>query len=139
MHYFLYKYNLRHSNQLFRLLFLQYPLFDFLKQKIENNKEYNVSTLFDSFEINANSLIDKVINYTFPAENVFGTYLAETIKRIKVYELEKERDLIKNKMLNSETDEERYLYLNKLKEITDKINKEKKWLQLIKVMNFTNI
>jgi len=101
-------------------------LFDFLKQKIENNKEYNVSTLFDSFEINANSLIDKVINYTFPAENVFGTYLAETIKRIKVYELEKERDLIKNKMLNSETDEERYLYLNKLKEITDKINKEKK-------------
>jgi len=114
-------------------------LFDFLKQKIENNKEYNVSTLFDSFEINANSLIDKVINYTFPAENVFGTYLAETIKRIKVYELEKERDLIKNKMLNSETDEERYLYLNKLKEITDKINKEKKWLQLIKVMNFTNI
>ena len=63
-------------------------LYEFLKQKIENNKDYNVSTLFDSFEVKANSLIDKVINYVFPEGSVFETYLKETIKRIKVYELE---------------------------------------------------
>ena len=101
-------------------------LFEFLKQKIEDNKDYNVSTLFDSFEIKANSLIDKVINYTFPQDGVFETYLKDTIKRIKVYELEKERDIIKNKMLNSATDEERYENLAKLQEITSKINKERK-------------
>lgn len=104
-------------------------LFDFLKQKIQDSKDYNVSTLFDSFEIKANSLIDKVINYTFPEDSVFETYLQETIKRIKVYELEKERDIIKNKMLNSTTDDERYEHLKKLQEITSKINKEKKWLR----------
>ena len=101
-------------------------LFEFLKQKIEDNKDYNVSTLFDSFEIKANSLIDKVINYTFPNDGVFETYLTDTIKRIRIYELEKERDMIKNKMLNSSTDEERYENLSKLQEITSKINKERK-------------
>ncbi len=82
--------------------------------------------MFDSFEIKANSLIDKVINYIFPQDDVFETYLKDTIKRVKIYELENERDLIKNKMMNASTDAERYEYLNKLKEITDKINKEKK-------------
>ena len=101
-------------------------LYEFLKQKIENNKDYTVSTLFDSFEIKANSLIDKVINYIFPKDDVFDTYLKDTIKRVKIYELENERDLIKNKMMNASTDEERYSCLNKLKEITDQINKEKK-------------
>ena len=104
-------------------------LFDFLKQKTQDNKDYNVSTLFDSFDIKANSLIDKVINYVFPDDSVFETYLKETIKRIKVYELEKERDIVKNKMLNSSTDDEKYEYLRKLQEITSMINKEKKWLR----------
>jgi len=101
-------------------------LYEFLKQKIEDNKDYNVSTLFDNFEIKANSLIDKVINYTFPAEGVFETYLMDTIKRIKVYELEKERDIVKNKLLNSATDEEKYENLKKMQDLTEKINKEKK-------------
>jgi len=114
-------------------------LYEFLKQKIEDNKDYNVSTLFDNFEIKANSLIDKVINYTFPAEGVFETYLMDTIKRIKVYELEKERDIVKNKLLNSATDEEKYENLKKMQDLTEKINKEKKWLQLIKKMAYINI
>lgn len=101
-------------------------LYEFLIQKIKDNKDYNVSTLFDNFDINSNSLIDKVINYIFPAEDVFDSYLNDTIKRVKIYQLEQERDLIKNKMLNSSTDDEKYYCLNKLKEITDKINKEKK-------------
>ncbi|MBE5741532.1 MAG: DNA primase [Clostridiales bacterium] len=101
-------------------------LYEFLKQKIEDNKDYNVSTLFDNFEIKANSLIDRVINYVFPGDEVFSSYLHDTIQRVKIYELECERDKVKNQMLNSETDDEKYFYLNKLKDITDKINKEKK-------------
>lgn len=101
-------------------------LYQYLKEKIAENKNYNVSSLFDSFEIKANSLIDKVINYTFPKEEVFDAYLSDTIKRIKVYELEKMRDEIKRKMLNATTDQEKYDALNQLTEITNRISKEKK-------------
>lgn len=101
-------------------------LFKFLKTKIKENQEYNVSTLFDNFEIKANSLIDKVINYVFPPADVFENYLKDTIKRIKIYQLEKERDEIKNLMLKSESTDERYAYMVKLQEITNIINKEKK-------------
>ena len=101
-------------------------LYEYLKEKIAENKNYNVSSLFDNFEIRANSLIDKVINYNFPSDEVFGTYLNDTIKRIKIYELEKMRDEIKNKMLNATSDEEKYAALNQLTEITNRITKEKK-------------
>ena len=59
---------------------LQY-LYEFLKERIENNKDYNVSSLFDSFEISSNSLIDQIINYDFPKD--FETYLADTIKTVR--------------------------------------------------------
>lgn len=101
-------------------------LYRFLVQKIENNKDYNVSTLFDNFNINSNSLIDRVINYVFPADNVFDNYLHDTIKRIKIYELENARDKLKEKLLNAVSDDEKYACLNELKNITDKINKERK-------------
>lgn len=101
-------------------------LYRFLVEKIEENKSYNVSTLFDNFDINANSLIDKVINYVFPADEVFDTYLKDTIKRVHIYELERERDKIKDLMLTSATDAERYAYMNKLTEITKLLAKEKK-------------
>lgn len=101
-------------------------LYHFLVEKIEENKSYNASTLFDNFDINSNSLIDKVINYVFPAEDVFETYLKDTIKRVHVYELENERDKIKQLMLTSATDAERYAYMSKLTEITKILAKEKK-------------
>lgn len=101
-------------------------LYRFLVEKIEENKSYNVSTLFDNFDINANSLIDKVINYVFPNEDVFDNYLKDTIKRVHIYELENERDKIKELMLTSTTDAERYAYMDKLKDITQAIAKEKR-------------
>ena len=49
-------------------------LYRFLVSKIENNKDYNVSTLFDNFEIDSKSLIDKVINYFKEKEGIlYGT------------------------------------------------------------------
>lgn len=102
-------------------------LYEFLKQKIEENKDYNVSTLFDNFNITADSLIDKVINYTFP-EN-FDEYLLDTIKTVQKYEFERQKEELKGKMNSAQTLDERFFYLNKIQEL-EKImktdSKEKK-------------
>ena len=112
-------------------------LYEFLKNKIEDNKDYNVSTLFDSFEIKANSLIDKVINYNFP-ENYEG-YLSDTIQRVKKHELEKEKEHLKQLMSGAQTIDEQFEYLRKIQELEKLINKEKKWLRLTKQMLCINI
>ena len=98
-------------------------LYEFLAERIENNKDYNVSTLFDSFEVKANSLIDKVINYNFP-EN-FNEYLTDTIKKVRIYELENEKNHLKLLMGGATTIDEQFMYLAKIQEIEKQINKEK--------------
>lgn len=100
-------------------------LYAFLKEKIDNNFDYNVSMLFDNFDIEDKSLIDQVINYEFPPEDVYNQYLEDTIKRVKIYELSKSLDELKTKMKNSKTVDEQISYLPKIKEIQEKINKEK--------------
>ena len=99
-------------------------LYEFLRDRIENNKDYNVSTLFDSFEIKANSLIDKVVNYNFP-EN-YQEFLKDTIKKVRINELETEKAHIKQLIVNSKTLDEQIEYLKKIQEIDSLINKEKK-------------
>ncbi len=101
-------------------------LYEFLRAKIEDNKDYNVSTLFDSFDIKANSLIDQVINYNFP-EN-FKEFLTDTIKKVRINELETERERLKQLMSGAKTIDEQFEYLAKIQEIDKLINKEKKWL-----------
>lgn len=100
-------------------------LYKFLIDKIENNKDYNVSTLFDSFEIKANSLIDRVINYVFPNDDVFEQYLNDTIKRIKIYELEKQVQEVQSKMLHSNSMEEQYVYLREYQQLREQIEEVK--------------
>ena len=100
-------------------------LYKFLVDKIQNNKDYTVSTLFDNFEIKNNSLIDKVINYVFPSNEVYEKYLADTIKRVKVYELEKTLLQTKQKMLSSATIEEQLVYLKEMQSIEKQINEVK--------------
>ncbi len=99
-------------------------LYEFLRSKIENNKDYNVSTLFDSFEIKADSLIDKVINYNFP-EN-YQEFLTDTIKKVRINEFEAEKERLKQLMSSSNSIDEQFEYLAKIQEIDKLINKEKK-------------
>ncbi len=101
-------------------------LYNYLKQKLNENKEYNVSSLFDNFEINNNSLIDKVINYSFPADDVFANGIKETIARVKLYEIQQEREKLTKAMSQATSSEEKMQYLVKLKELTDLYYKEKK-------------
>ncbi len=66
-------------------------LYRFFIGKMSENRDFNASTLFDNFDINNNSLIDKVINYVFPPEEVYDTYLKDTIITVKRYEFESEK------------------------------------------------
>ena len=100
-------------------------LYRFLVSKVELNKDYNVSTLFDNFDISNGSLIDKVINYVFPNDEVLETYLNETIVRIKIYELEQKREEIKRKLPNCNSTEEQYVYLQEMQEIEKQIKRLK--------------
>ncbi len=101
-------------------------LYAFLKSKIEENKDYNVSTLFDNFTITNNSLIDRVINYVFPSDDVYPQYLKDTIMRVKLYEIKQEREKLRKELSRCTTDDERTYYLMKIKQLTDRFNKEKK-------------
>ena len=100
-------------------------LYRFLVEKIENNKDYTVSSLFDNFEINSNSLIDKVINYVFPDDGVYETYLTETIKKIKITELEQAKKTLQNALNTCTTQDEIVQKLNEIKQIENKIKEVK--------------
>jgi len=100
-------------------------LYRFLVEKIENNKDYTVSSLFDNFEINSNSLIDKVINYVFPDDSVYETYLTETIKKIKITELEQAKKTLQNALNTCTTQDEIVQKLNEIKQIENKIKEVK--------------
>ena len=100
-------------------------LYRFLIEKINNNKDYTVSSLFDNFEINSNSLIDKVINYTFPADDVYETYLTETIKKIKIHDLERIKRELQISLNSCATQDEVVSKLNQIKQIENKIKEVK--------------
>ena len=101
-------------------------LYSFLKEKITNGQNYNASTLFDNFDIDKNSLIDRVINYDFPSDDVYPVFLSETIARVRLYSLQKERTRIQKELDNAKTDQEIVDGLRKLQKITERINKERK-------------
>lgn len=100
-------------------------LYKFLIEKINNNKDYTVSSLFDNFEITSNSLIDKVINYPFPADDVYEKYLNGTIKKIKLNKLEKSKKELQGLLNSSVTQEEIEDKLRQIKQIEQKINEVK--------------
>jgi len=100
-------------------------LYRFLVEKINNNKDCAVSSLFDNFEISSNSLIDKVINYSFPSDDVYDQYLNETIQKIKIHDLEQQKKLLQQNLNNVDTLDERIDILNNMKQIENKIKEVK--------------
>lgn len=100
-------------------------LYKFLTEKIKNNQDFSVSALFDNFDINSKSLIDKVINYNFPADDVYETYLKETINKIKVNKLEKLKKDLQASLNNCSSQEELETKLNEMRQIEIKIKEVK--------------
>ncbi len=100
-------------------------LYDYLLNKAKNNADYSVSAIFDTFEITPNSLLDKVINYAFPEDNLLNSMLSDATKRLKLFNLEQQKSNYTQLMMQSNSNEERYKYLQKIQELTVQINKEK--------------
>ena len=104
-------------------------LYKFLVQKKNENEDVTVSSLFDNFEISKNSLIDRVINYVFPETDVYKQLLSDTIKRVKLLNLNNELKELKSKLSKVQSSEELTETLKRMQELTMLINKEKAWLQ----------
>ena len=104
-------------------------LYKFLVQKKNENEDVTVSSLFDNFEISKNSLIDRVINYVFPKTDVYNQLLSDTIKRVKLLNLNNELTELKSKLSKVQSSEELTETLKRMQELTMLINKEKAWLQ----------
>lgn len=101
-------------------------LYGYLYKKIKNNEDFSVSAIFDEFEITSNSLLDRVINYSFPEDNLLTVMISDATKHLKLFNLEQQKAENTKLMMEAKTIEERYKYLNKIQELTMQINKEKK-------------
>ena len=91
----------------------------------EENKDFNPSTLFDNFDIDKNSLIDKVVNYVFPSEDVYKDFLRDTIKTVKLYELNRQRDAMLKQITALDSVDARIELMRRIKIIDEQIIKEK--------------
>ena len=100
-------------------------LYRFFKEKIDNHQDFNASILFDNFDIKKDSLIDKVINYSFSPDEIHKREMADVIANIKRYNSKHERAKLHQALLNATTDEDRMKYLKALNEF-DQNNKENK-------------
>lgn len=100
-------------------------LYKYFVSKIKGNQPLVVSSIYDNFEVQPDGLIDKVINYVFPEDKVFENVIKDTTKRVKLYYLREEKDKLTQLMNSSLTDADRYYYLAQIKQIDEKINKEK--------------
>ena len=100
-------------------------LYRFFKEKIDNHQDFNASILFDNFDIKKDSLIDKVINYSFSPDEIHKREMADVIANIKRYNSKHERAQLHQALLNATTDEDRMKYLKALNEF-DQNNKENK-------------
>ena len=100
-------------------------LYRFFVARREENKDFNPSTLFDNFDIDKDSLIDKVVNYAFPSDDVYKDFLRDTIRTVKLYELNKQRDSLLKQITALESIDARMELMQQIKLIDQEINKEK--------------
>ncbi len=100
-------------------------LYKFVAEKLKENQNFAVSSLFDQFDIKNNSTLDKVINYVFPSDEIFNVQLQDAIKQINKYQLKQEWEQVKQQMISAPTQQQQYEYLTKLQELTKRINEIK--------------
>ena len=101
-------------------------VYTYILDKLSNNQDINISTIYSCFDIEKDSVWDKVINYQFPDGDVFGSYLQDCVLRLKITKLQTERHIVKSKLANAVDFDEKYKYLNELKVIDEQISNLKK-------------
>ena len=101
-------------------------VYTYILDKLSNNQDINISTIYSYFDIEKDSVWDKVINYQFPDDEVFNNYLNDCILRLKINKLQTKRQSIKSKLAIVSNFDEKYEYLNELKIIDEQISSLKR-------------
>ena len=94
--------------------------------KFNNNQDINISTIYSCFDIEKDSVWDKVINYNFPSDDVFKDYIEDSAIRLRISKLRTQKQLLKVKVGQTENFDEKYNYLSEMKNIDDQIAKLEK-------------
>lgn len=101
-------------------------VYNYLAEKLNKGEDINISTIYSCFDIETDSVWDKVINYNFPNDEVFNDYLQDSVKRLRVGKLKSERQILKAKMAQCQNIDEKYSYLSQIKLLDDSIAKLEK-------------
>lgn len=101
-------------------------VFDYIFNKLSNNQDINISTIYSCFDIENNSVWDNVINYEFPQEQVFEAYLQDCVVRLRINKLRRKKQMLKSKIAEVVNIDEKFEYLNEMKLIDEQISKLEK-------------
>ena len=105
-------------------------VFNYILDKLSNNQDINISTIYSCFDVEKDSVWDKVINYQFPHDSIFAKYLRDCEYRLRINKFRRSKQLIKSKLSTTLNFDEKYDYLARLKSLDDQISKmeeEMKW------------
>jgi len=101
-------------------------VYQYLMEKISANQDLNISTIYSQFDIEKDSVWDKVINYKFPQSDVFEAYLQDSVVRLRINKLRIKKQSLKSRLTNATTFDEKYEYLNEMKLVDEQISKLEK-------------
>lgn len=101
-------------------------IYTYILDKLSNNQDINISTIYSCFDIEKDSVWDKVINYQFPQDEVFEYYLNDSVTRLRISKLNNQKQVIKSRLSNVVNLDEKFALLEQMKNIDDQILKLKK-------------
>ena len=101
-------------------------VYSYITDKFGNNEDINISTIYSCFDVERDCVWDKVINYTFPNDEVFQTYFNESVARLRIGALQNKKQQLKAKISQVNNLDEKYEYLSQMKQLDNQIAKLKK-------------
>ncbi|MBQ3502947.1 MAG: toprim domain-containing protein, partial [Clostridia bacterium] len=96
-------------------------IYNYLSDKINNKQDINISTIYSCFDIEKDSVWDKVINYKFPADEVFNSYLQDCVVRLRISKLKIKKQTLKINLASINDFEQKYQILAEMKSIDEQI------------------
>lgn len=101
-------------------------LYSYMKQKKDTNSEIMITNLFNDFQIENDSDLNKIINYNFDLLDVVDKeYYADCLKTLKINRLNKQKNDLKDKLKTAKDNEQIFEYLSEIKKIDEEIKKER--------------
>lgn len=97
-------------------------IFDYLADKIKNNQPINISTIYSCFDVIKDSEWDYVINYNFPADEVFEQYFKDSVQRLRICRLKEKKQQLKSKIESCENFDEKYALLAEIQQLDKQIS-----------------